>query len=327
MESIVELKSKSDFDKFINKKELSVVHFAASWVSVCEQLNTILSELLLEFKDFTAAQIDAEGVSDVSYAHDITAAPTVLFFQAGKEIDRLNGFNPADLKQKIMKHTYVASLHSAVRGVTDPKPVDINDRCKSLINRDRLTLFMKGTPDSPQCGFSRQIVDLLNSVNAKYWSYDILSDDVVREGLKKYSNWPTYPQLYLDGELIGGLDVVREEMKDPDFLAKLPKSESLNDRLKKLVNQAPVMLFIKGSPDQPKCGFSRQIVQLLQDSDVMFSSFDILSDEEVRQGLKKYSNWPTYPQLYLHGELVGGLDVVREELKDPEFLEKMKQRS
>jgi len=83
--------------------------------------------------------------------------------------------------------------------------------------------------------------------------------------------------------------------------------EPLEDRLKKLITASKCMLFMKGDPAAPKCGFSRQTVELLQSLNVEFGSFDILSDEEIRQGLKTYSNWPTYPQLYLNGELLGGL--------------------
>ena len=72
------------------------------------------------------------------------------------------------------------------------------------------------------------------------------------------------------------------------------------------------MLFMKGSPAEPRCGFSKKIVALLQKKECQFGSFDILTDEEVRQTLKKVSNWPTYPQLYVDGELVGGLDIVEE---------------
>lgn len=69
---------------------------------------------------------------------------------------------------------------------------------------------------------------------------------------------------------------------------------------------------IQGSKDEPKCGFSRQVVQLLGDAGVNdYGTFDILQDEEVRQGLKTYSNWPTYPQLYYKGELLGGLDILK----------------
>ncbi|KAK6009549.1 glutaredoxin, partial [Ostertagia ostertagi] len=124
-------------------------------------------------------------------------------------------------------------------------------------------LFMKGSPDNPKCGFSKQTVALLNEIGATFGSFDILSDEEVRQGLKTYSNWPTYPQLYLDGELIGGLDVIREELKDADFVAKLPKKEEndLNARLKKLINKHKLMLFMKGDRYEPQCGFSRQIIQ------------------------------------------------------------------
>uniref|UniRef100_A0A8C5C4W7 Glutaredoxin domain-containing protein n=1 Tax=Gadus morhua TaxID=8049 RepID=A0A8C5C4W7_GADMO len=84
------------------------------------------------------------------------------------------------------------------------------------------------------------------------------------------------------------------------------------DRLKAVINLGPVMLFMKGNKQEARCGFSRQILELLNGAGVEYDTFDILSDEEVRQGLKTLSNWPTYPQLYVKGELVGGVDIVRE---------------
>ncbi len=95
------------------------------------------------------------------------------------------------------------------------------------------------------------------------------------------------------------------------------KRESLEDRLKRLINQAgktvcvcsrsipcnfllpppDVMVFMKGCPDEPRCGFSRQLINILQPLNVKFGTFDILSDDQVRQGLKTFSNWPTYPQV------------------------------
>lgn len=114
----------------------------------------------------------------------------------------------------------------------------------------------------------------------------------------------------------------------------------MNARLKTLMEQDKVMLFMKGTPDAPRCGFSRKIVGLLEDQDVKFSSFDILSDESVRQGitlsrsipvptpdalrqpgLKIYNDWPTFPQLIVNGEFVGGLDVVQETVDNGEFKE------
>jgi Grx4 family monothiol glutaredoxin len=71
-----------------------------------------------------------------------------------------------------------------------------------------------------------------------------------------------------------------------------------------------------GSPDAPQCGFSRTIVGILREENIEFSSFDILRDETIRAGLKTFSDWPTYPQLYVKGEFIGGLDVIKEMQKE-----------
>ena len=76
------------------------------------------------------------------------------------------------------------------------------------------------------------------------------------------------------------------------------------------------MLFMKGSPTEPKCGFSRKTIALLKENSIDHGYFDILTDNEVRQGLKTYSNWPTFPQLYVDSNLIGGLDIVTEMAED-----------
>jgi len=86
----------------------------------------------------------------------------------------------------------------------------------------------------------------------------------------------------------------------------------LEARLKSLITKSPVMLFMKGSPEEPRCGFSKRITELLQQHNIQFGHFDILEDQEVRQGLKEFSSWPTYPQLYRDGEFIGGLDILLE---------------
>jgi Grx4 family monothiol glutaredoxin len=127
---------------------------------------------------------------------------------------------------------------------------------------------------------------------------------------------------------VGGLDILKDTAQEGSLReqweleddATTTTTETLQSRIKKLVNRHKVMLFMKGLPSAPRCGFSRQIVEILDDSGVAYDAFDILEDEQVRQGLKEFSDWPTYPQLYVSGELVGGLDIVRE-LKDSNELE------
>jgi Grx4 family monothiol glutaredoxin len=204
-------------------------------------------------------------------------------------------------------------------------------------------------------------VEILNNQQVPFGSFDILSDEDVRQGLKKYSDWPTYPQIvsdfrnslmhvvsmvlaeyifqfiatfsqYVKGELMGGLDILKEtvaegSLKEQWEIEDIERSattaaDTLQSRLEKLVNRHKVMLFMKGLPSAPRCGFSRQIVEILDDSNIAYDAFNILEDEEVRQGLKEFSDWPTYPQLYVNGVLVGGLDIVKE-LKESNELEDM----
>ena len=96
----------------------------------------------------------------------------------------------------------------------------------------------------------------------------------------------------------------------PAMSSNHDSTEELNGRLAELVKAAPVMLFMKGTPSAPQCGFSRQLVALLREQGVRYGFFNILADEDVRQGLKVWADWPTFPQLWVGGELVGGLDIV-----------------
>lgn len=97
--------------------------------------------------------------------------------------------------------------------------------------------------------------------------------------------------------------------------------EEIFARCKKLMEQNKVMLFMKGDPDTPKCGFSQKTVNLLRQEKVAFGHYDILRDENVRQGLKKLNEWPTFPQIIVNGELIGGLDILKESIESGEFQE------
>ncbi|MGF1515435.1 MAG: Grx4 family monothiol glutaredoxin [Elainellaceae cyanobacterium] len=86
----------------------------------------------------------------------------------------------------------------------------------------------------------------------------------------------------------------------------------LKARIETITNSAPVVVFMKGNKLMPQCGFSNNVVQILNVLNVPYETFDVLEDYDVRQGIKEYSNWPTIPQLYVNGELVGGSDILIE---------------
>ena len=286
----------------------------------------------------------------------MTTVPTFLFINTdGTIVDRIDGGEDvasvtqmysnlvnatSTFSSSSQSHTHQQPAETTTNNNAQQTPEQIlNNRLQSLITSSPIVLFLKGTPSAPKCGFSRQAIELLTSANVQFGYFNILEDDDVRQGLKTYSDWPTYPQLYVRGELVGGLDIMKELNEEEgglvenlelgDFVTKSgeiasvaaaeqPTTEEkkeevpLNDKLKQLINRHRIMIFMKGIPSAPKCGFSRQIVDILDSYKTSYDAFNILEDEEVRQGLKVYSDWPTYPQLYVDGDLVGGLDIVQE---------------
>ena len=104
--------------------------------------------------------------------------------------------------------------------------MSINEQIKNLINENDICLFMKGTPDVPQCGFSLAVANMLKHLNVKFKGINILENDEMRQGIKQYSDWPTIPQLYIKGEFLGGCDIVKE-MFEKGELKELLKNKSL----------------------------------------------------------------------------------------------------
>ncbi len=111
---------------------------------------------------------------------------------------------------------------------------ETRERIDSLTRSSRVFLFMKGNPEAPQCGFSAQVVAILNRLVPEYGTFDVLQDPGVRDGIKEYAEWPTIPQLYVDGEFVGGCDIVKE-MDETGELREtlgLPKPEAGTPKVK-----------------------------------------------------------------------------------------------
>ena len=91
------------------------------------------------------------------------------------------------------------------------------------------------------------------------------------------------------------------------------------ERIEKIISENPVVLFMKGTPEFPQCGFSGQVIQILEYVGAPVVGVNVLEDSDIRQGVKEYANWPTIPQLYVKGEFVGGCDIVREMFQSGEL--------
>lgn len=101
----------------------------------------------------------------------------------------------------------------------------LKERIEQTLHEQRVVLFMKGSKSFPQCGFSAKVVGLLKQLETDFKDVNILSDPELREGLKEYSNWPTFPQLYVDGELVGGCDIVSTLFESGELKSVLAKKD------------------------------------------------------------------------------------------------------
>ncbi|KAI3331930.1 glutaredoxin [Xylariaceae sp. AK1471] len=250
MSTIKEITSEDEWRSHVAalpSSALLIISFHAPWAAPCAQMATVLKTLADEYPangETSWVSINAEELSDISETYDVTAVPYLVLQRNDKVLEAVSGSSVVKVRTAIETHAKSTNSASAnINGTngtaespkaaatvgtvevvqTEPDPAKAKEelfkRLGELVKAAPVMLFMKGTPSAPQCGFSRQLVALLRERSVKYGFFNILADDEVRQGLKEFADWPTFPQLWVEGELVGGLDIIKEEIEnDPDFL-------------------------------------------------------------------------------------------------------------
>lgn len=264
---------------------LQILYFHAPWATPCKQMTTVLTHLASTYTDANAISffsIDAEELPDLAESYDVAAVPHIVIQRGGTTLETVSGGDATKVRDAVEKYA----------NPTEDKRAKIPPQ--QTVTRPVDPPAPKGTEAAT------------NGIAAAAAAASQTGGNAPAKDLSAYapasSDPPTAPAF------------------SSDAISNNTSEEEQNKRLSELVKAAPCMLFMKGTPSAPQCGFSRQLVSLLRENSVRYGFFNILADDEVRQGLKKFSDWPTFPQLYLQGELIGGLDIVKEELgSDPDF--------
>ncbi|TPR03060.1 Beta-eliminating lyase family protein [Aspergillus niger] len=224
MSSLVEVASEAEFPNIISSIPpscLQVLYFHAPWAAPCAQMRAVISALASQYPatnppSIAFLSVNAEELPDISEEYNVTAVPFVVLVRDNKILETISGKNvPATATQ-----APATNGNAAAPALTPEQSKEaLFARLAELVKAAPVMLFMKGSPSAPQCGFSRQIVGILRERSVKYGFFNILADEDVRQGLKEFADWPTFPQLWVEGELVGGLDIVKEELEnDPEFL-------------------------------------------------------------------------------------------------------------
>lgn len=205
-------------------------------------MRTVISTIAAQYSPTTPPSttflsINAEELPDISEDYDVTAVPFVVVLRGGQILESVSGSDAVEVRTAIEKHAGGGTSSATGAATTGskasiPPPLSAESRDQApttatqapesaenskealfarlgeLVKAAPVMLFMKGSPSEPQCGFSRQLVGILRERSVKYGFFNILADEEVRQGLKEFAEWPTFPQLWVSGELVGGLDIV-----------------------------------------------------------------------------------------------------------------------
>ena len=183
-----------------------MVYFRKADAAPCAQMDRVVSTLQGKYDGIAFRAVDVDVSKWVIRSLHVSHVPTVHLMGGGRVVARLSGVSAADVTRRVVwlsSADAAAQLDSAVHSAQRLAPI---------------TLFMKGEPNMPRCGFSRQMVALLRSQGIdKFAHFDILQDMAVRQRTKEIAEWPTYPQLYAGGTFIGGLDIAKELANDGEL--------------------------------------------------------------------------------------------------------------
>ncbi|XP_952526.1 glutaredoxin-related protein, putative [Theileria annulata] len=171
-----------------------------------KQLMEVSLNLSKDFSEIVFKCVNSDLVGDL---YTLKCLPTVLFFENSSLLNSLEGCS-------------TSVLVSFVRGWAANSNESTVDKIERLLREHPVLLFMKGDKAEPFCRFSRAVVNMLNSSGVKFEGYNIFDDPKLREELKAYSNWPTYPQLYVNGNLIGGHDIIKELYETNSLRKEIP---------------------------------------------------------------------------------------------------------
>ncbi|CUM63557.1 uncharacterized protein PRCAT00001135001 [Priceomyces carsonii] len=227
--AIIDIESEEQFNQLIKSdpKQLLAVYFHTPWAGPCQTMNSVIKTLAEAHPSVLFLSVNADDQAEISEMLEVSAVPYFILIRDLTTLKEVSGADPREFVKALDEFSDDRSSNSslntntALSTVSEPKeesPAELNERLKKLTSAAAVMLFMKGSPSAPQCGFSRQLVAILREHQVRFGFFDILKDDSVRQGLKTFSDWPTFPQLYINGEFQGGLDIVKESIdEDPNF--------------------------------------------------------------------------------------------------------------
>ena len=220
------LASLPDFDAWAltSPEALHVLLCGAAWDEASAPggpMDALLAALAAAHPGSHFARVDCEAVAEVAEGFALTCVPTFLFFRAKLLVERVEGPAAQQVTARV-EALARAGAGSSGEGALPASLAALRARVERLVVAAPVMVFIKGTPAEPRCKFSRRLLEILKEAGVPFGSFDVLSDEAVRQGLKDFSQWPTYPQVFSAGKLVGGIDIVQELKDSGELHTMLP---------------------------------------------------------------------------------------------------------
>lgn len=226
------LKNGDEATAFRQAKGKKALLFIQAAHGPSQQMQEVFENFQEDFPAVAFGVVDVTSNKCFAHACSVTEVPSTLFYEDGEFLGRLVGAVPPSVAKALTAWTHAdrSTLLNSLREMQpahQPAPRDtevpLQERLASLVNSHPVMVFMKGKREAPFCRFSKQLMAIFAEKRLVHFgAFDVFDDEEVREGLKTFSNWPTYPQVYVKGELIGGVDIIRALCEDGSFTEVFP---------------------------------------------------------------------------------------------------------
>lgn len=293
-----------------------VIVFYADWYEHSTNLTESIKNLheIEPILDVLLYKCDAVKVPELANRFKVSSVPCVVVTESLKQPLAIIGNETAS--------AVWIQLEEAVRGYKNEFEVErerMYAKIKILLEQPGVLLFIKGTPQDPECKFTRQLLEIISGLGIRFRYYDIIADSDIRHWLRHYNSWPTYPQIYIDGKLLGGLDVLKQKIETNTLeLPAISRVSDPKERLTHILEEHKAVLFMDGTPnDDNLAESSKSALEILKNVGIKVSVFNLAVDANLREHLATLSSIPAF---YAGKKLVGGIEVLQELAKNEEQL-------
>ena len=257
-----------------------------------------------KYKNLVFTWIDCDQFVDLVDKYQVETAPTVLIFHPHKDdVDKIVNPSPELFGQEIEKaNEYYSSLSN------------IKEEIEEILNSAPMVGFIKGTPSEPKCKFTRRLLGHFNQIEVTFKHFNILENEKIRAWVKVYSNWKTYPQVYINGEFVGGIDVVSELVEEGEFIDMVPqecKKLPPVEVFEQMLGSFDVVVLIDGLPYKTSNTVSESMIKTLDDNSIKYVTVDYLSlEDQVKDHIKTTYNVSESPYIFLKKVPFGNEEVL-----------------